>query len=104
MKDSVSNMSDSSPTTLFTPQVLATIGIGAVAILYYLYRSSNNDEQEEGSNGYPEPQQPEKMERLPVGKLKLDELKKYTGQNKSRILVSVCGRIFDLTKSIFILL
>lgn len=91
-------MSDPSSNTLFTPQVLATIGIGAVAIIYYLYKSSSNDQVQGSGHGYPEPQPPEKMERLPVGKVKLDELKKYTGQNKSRILVSVCGRIFDLTK------
>ena len=40
----------------------------------------------------------EKLERLPVGNLTLDELKEYTGENNSRILVSVCGRIFDLTE------
>lgn len=86
--------------TFFTPQVLATIGIGALAIVYYLYKSSSDDERSGSGHGHPQPQPPEKLERLPVGKLTLDELKKYTGQNKSRILVSVCGRIFDLTKGI----
>lgn len=38
-----------------------------------------------------------KFERLPVGKLTVDEIAKYRGENGSRILCSICGRIFDMT-------
>jgi len=85
-------MSDSS--NLFTTPVIAAIGFGALAI-YYLWKSSSADDSE---NAEPMPE-PEKLKRLPVGKLTVDELAEHFGKDKSRILVSVCGRIFDLTKS-----
>eukprot|EP00485_Elphidium_margaritaceum_P009809 CAMPEP_0202693716 /NCGR_PEP_ID=MMETSP1385-20130828/7762_1 /ASSEMBLY_ACC=CAM_ASM_000861 /TAXON_ID=933848 /ORGANISM="Elphidium margaritaceum" /LENGTH=324 /DNA_ID=CAMNT_0049349437 /DNA_START=6 /DNA_END=980 /DNA_ORIENTATION=+ len=72
------------------------IGVTAgLALLYMLWPSSNNNG---GDSGEPVPEQ-EKLERLPVGKLTVETLKPYIGANNGRILVSVCGRIFDLTKA-----
>eukprot|EP01084_Bolivina_argentea_P130391 230177_1 len=91
-------MSESSSllNSLTTPQIVAIVA-GAAAILWYFTRSSNDDSSHQG-HGYPKPQPPEKLERLPVGKLTLNQIKKYTGKNKTRIFISVCGRIFDCTK------
>lgn len=39
----------------------------------------------------------ENLKRLPVGRLTLNEISAYNGANGSRILISICGRIFDMS-------
>eukprot|EP00483_Globobulimina_turgida_P002251 UN02253 len=80
--------------SIFSPQVVAIV-VGAAIVIWYLTRSSGDESQSSGHGNF---QPPEKLERFPVGKLTMDELKKFNGENNSRIFVSVCGRIFDLTK------
>jgi membrane-associated progesterone receptor component len=76
---------------------LAVVVGGAIFVVgayYYFSSSSSNEETKQD----PERPPPEKMERLPVGLMTLDQLSQYRGQDGSRILLSICGRIFDLTK------
>ncbi|ETO36486.1 hypothetical protein RFI_00578 [Reticulomyxa filosa] len=45
----------------------------------------------------PEPQTRSELRRTPVGILSTEELSVYNGENGRRILISICGRIFDMT-------
>jgi len=63
--------------------------------LYFAYNwFGSNDENEEKKIQYEDKYA--HVKRLPVGRLTLDELSRYSGANNSRIFVSICGRIFDL--------
>eukprot|EP01083_Nonionella_stella_P154718 498916_1 len=89
-------MSDSN--TFSTPQLIA-IAVGAVGVVIaYFWKNSSNGPESSAGHGPPIPQPPERLARLPVGKLTLDQISSFNGENDSRILCSVCGRIFDLTK------
>lgn len=69
------------------------IGVGAMA-LYYLPKLLGFSKEEEEEEVIEIPN----YKRLPVGNLTISELEKYTSTNESnRILVSVCGRIFDVS-------
>lgn len=76
------------------------IGVTCVIVVVYVIpkffssRNNNNSEEEEA-----ESIERERLQRLPVGRVTLKQISKYNGLNNSRILVSVCGRIFDLTQS-----
>lgn len=91
--------------SLSHPIALPFLSLALVVSVLGIYKLSNQDSDQGGDNpdqgkkSHPDPPPPEKLERLPVGRLNLDELQKYTGENKSRILMSICGRIFDLTKA-----
>ena len=86
-------MAESSLTDLFTAKVIGTVA-ATVAVCYYLFKNSDKDDAQNNAPVKPV----EKLKRLPVGRLTVEQLKQFTGENMSRILVSVCGRIFDLTK------
>jgi len=63
--------------------------------------NNRNDENEEKNEqeGVKEEEKSKyrKVIRLPVGHLTLTEISKYNGENNDRILMSICGRIFDMS-------
>jgi len=54
-------------------------------------RNANANAQRQNENKY------RNVRRLPVGKLTTEEIRNYNGENNSRIFVSICGRILDVS-------
>jgi len=78
----------------------AIAALGTVLALYLIPRLFNNSKQcddgcQHNHNG--EKQEIKKYQRLPVGLINKEQIAQYRGLNGSRIFVSVCGRIFDVT-------
>jgi membrane-associated progesterone receptor component len=75
-------------------KIVVTVAVGAVALYMLLPRLFGKQAAEEEPAPTPLPA----YQRLPVGKLNTDQIVKYRGQDDSRILISVCGRIFDASR------
>lgn len=71
----------------------AVLTISVIYIVSKLF-TNNNNEEEKQQNERPAPP---KLQRLPVGRLTLDQISQNTGANDGRILLSICGRIFDMS-------
>lgn len=64
-----------------------------VGLIYLIYKNSSNSNDKE-------PNKPNKvLKPFPKGDLTLEELRKYDGRDEEgRVLLSVCGEIYDVTK------
>ena len=69
------------------------VGVGALALYWIVPKIFGSSDDNEDEIVLP------KYKRLPVGKLSLSDLAKYKSGENERILVSVCGRIFDVTSA-----
>jgi len=71
----------------------AVVGIvGATWLLWKVYHKTEDSDHSEN-----ETNEIRKYMRLPVGRLTLEQIREYNGTDNQRILISICGRIFDMT-------
>ena len=70
--------------------------VATCVIGYYVLKSMFGDSNDGSNDNEPERPAPPKLERLPIGKITKEELAKYNGENDERILISICGRLFDM--------